>query len=185
MHQRDRPRQYKSTKEYIYTRWDPTDQVIHNRRKGHDGRWRMSDKRVWKSCTRPSIKLRYEKNRPFYSSHTCAAVVHSMFQLWQPLANHFHATESISFLADLYSSSLFTKASLFSIKAGSSSSIALSCFFCIVKSKANEGTIISLSSKNHEPLLTWNDLDKIRTKQGGNRMVLSGSLNPVSKNKHQ
>lgn len=60
------------------------------------------------------------------------------FYLFQPRtvhqirSDHFHATESISFLADLYSSSFFTRESLFSINAGSSSSIALSCFFSLL-----------------------------------------------------
>lgn len=44
--------------------------------------------------------------------------------------NYFHATESISSLADLYSSSRLAMVALLSINAGSSSNIALSLSFC-------------------------------------------------------
>lgn len=103
---------------------------------------RRPNKHVWKKTRVKTaykasrINSNVKKNWTFYCNHTCAAaLVHSTFQLWLSQANHFHATESISFLADLYSSSLLTKASLFSIKAGSSSNIALSCFFWIMKAK--------------------------------------------------
>lgn len=45
------------------------------------------------------------------------------------VCNYFQATESISSLADLYSSSLLAMAVLLSISAGSSSNIAPSCSF--------------------------------------------------------